>query len=58
MNEQMDRRPHPWLYKHDHDARLICEKCIHYEDGCGRAGWICGDFRLNDEYQIEMEIGG
>lgn len=25
-------------------------------EACGRAGWICGDFRLNEEYQITMEV--
>lgn len=54
-------KPHFWLYENDHDARLICENCIHYGEpqageACGRAGWICGDFRLNEEYQITMEV--
>lgn len=64
VHEGDEMRPHPWLYEHDHDARLVCEKCIHFGEPndhqiggkCGRVGWICGDFRLNEEYQISMEL--
>lgn len=49
------RRPHPWLYKHDHNVRLICDNCVRFEE-CGVSGWICGDFRLNENYQVAMEL--
>lgn len=49
----MDKlKPHFWLYETDQDPK--CDTCIKFEE-CGRSGWICGDYKPAEEYQITME---
>ena len=60
----MDKlKPHFWLYETYPDANLICDTCAHFgkpnersiNGKCGRSGWICGDYKPAEEYQITME---
>lgn len=45
-------RPHPWLPESVHGEKPTCRNCERFKDGCGRLGFICGDWEEAEEVQM------